>query len=419
MTISEPARIWLGTAVDHEASGHRPPRTSSHCIRPTAAMRGILLVLALSAIGASQASPVAAQPGPLQSVVTDRTGAAKSAVTFTRAINRARAALASRDPQAARRHLDRAKELAESPPQRETVRRLDALRAQLANFLDALRAGLPKFTAADELQLDDTVVVVIETGENTMALRSEGSRHDYTLATLPAPVALIVARAGADENAATSKVFFGAFHAVDPKGDRALARQLWQSAAEAGEPVADLLPLLEGAALAIERVGIPDAAARAEAEGRIAKEFAVTIKGARSPEQKRYLVSQLLAAADESDDLTDQYALLSEACARAATAGDARRALAAVDELARWFEVDAPALKTATLAKAGAGSRNPDAARQVAQAALALLKEVEGREELARSLALTAVNAARRTRDSELVKKAADRRREIERPAKK
>jgi hypothetical protein len=32
---------------------------------------------------------------------------------------------------------------------------------------------------------------------------------------------------------------------------------------------------------------------------------------------------------------------------------------------------------------------------------------------------LTAVNAARRTRDSELVKKAAERRREIERPAKK
>jgi hypothetical protein len=293
------------------------------------------------------------------------------------------------------------------------------LHAQLGLFVDAMRAGLPKFTAAEELALGDTFVAVIETGADTMSLRIEGSRHDYTLATLPGPIALIVARAGIDENEPAAKVCFGAFHAIDFQGDRALARQLWQAAAGADQSVEDLLPLLDGEALAISREPVPGDESRAAAEERVARDFAVTIQGARSREQKRFLVEKLLAAAAETDDLVEQYALLSEAGARAATAGDARRALAAVDELARWFDVDALSLKTAALVKAAAAARDPESARQVTQAALLLLDRVGRRGELAATLAATATSAARRTRDSELIKKAADRRRLVERSTKK
>jgi hypothetical protein len=155
------------------------------------------------------------------------------------------------------------------------------------------------------------------------------------------------------------------------------------------------------------------------AERHIAEEFSVPIKGAKSAEQKAYLVDRLLRAAAEAEDAANQYALVSEACARAAMAGDVERALASVDELARWFDVDALALKTETLAKAGGAARDAETARQVTDAALGLLAEVGDRDELRKSLTQTAVAAARRTRDPELVKKAVERRREIERPAKK
>ena len=153
----------------------------------------------------------------------------------------------------------------------------------------------------------------------------------------------------------------------------------------------------------------------------MAKEFAVVVRGARSPEQKDYLVDTLLAAAAQADASADQYALLTEAVARAAVAGDAPRSLAAVDELARWFKVDALAIKAETLSKAAtaAAARDPDTARQVATAALALLDTAGDQSELARSLAATAVGAARRVRDPELLKQANQRRLAVERAAKK
>ncbi|MGD9724574.1 MAG: hypothetical protein AB7O59_04085 [Pirellulales bacterium] len=336
---------------------------------------------------------------------------------FTRALNRARGALERRDVELARRQLALAGELASAAADRETIGRLTALSDAVARFLDAARSGLPKFTAADELEAGDEPVSVVSVGPETLVLRMGGAQREYTVAALPAPVALTVARAGADEDAPASKVFFGAFHAVDPQGDRAHARRLWEAAAAAGEPVQPLLAILDSNDLVIVREPVPDATARSAAAERVAREFDVTIRGARSADQRIYLVEQLLMAAAKAEEAADQYALAGEACARAALAGDARRAVAAVDELARWFEVDALALKTETLVKTRVAANDAESARHVALVALALADEARERDELARTLAMTAVAAARRSGDAELLKRATVRRRQLERGA--
>ncbi len=141
----------------------------------------------------------------------------------------------------------------------------------------------------------------------------------------------------------------------------------------------------------------------------------MTIRGARSKEQKDYLVDRLTKAAARADESADQFALLSEACAQAAMTPDPRRALAIVDELARWFQLERQVLKTEMLAKAATASRDVDAAREVALCALTLLDEVGHQNELAKTLAQAAVTAARRSGDAELLKKATVRRRQIER----
>jgi hypothetical protein len=211
---------------------------------------------------------------------------------------------------------------------------------------------------------------------------------------------------------------FGALFAADPRGNRAQARQLWQSAAADGESVEKLLALAAADDLALEREPVPAADARAAAEKSVTQEFAVTLRGARSPEQKAYLVEQLLEAAAASDDAARQYALLCEAGARAAIAGDAPRALAAIDELGRWFEVDTLALKTQALSKTRTAGQTPEESAQVAEAALSLLDQVNDRPELARTLAATAAGAARRSDNQDLIQKATRRRREVERAAK-
>ena len=292
---------------------------------------------------------------------TAQPAAAEATGEFSRAAGRVRADLVARNILAAREHLAETMLLAGSPEEHDHIRRLSVLADQQERFLAAMRRGLQKFTATDVLELGDEIVAVIETGPESMAVRSEGSRRDYTLATMPAPLALAVARAGADENAAPVKVFFGAFHALDPQGDRETARRLWREAGAAGEPVGDLLPLLDAAARDVERQAVPDAAARKAAETRVAHEFDVTIKGAKSPEQRSFLVDHLLEAAANAEESADQYALLTEACARAATAGDTRRAFQAVDELDRRFRIDALAAKSETLAKALTATRDPAA----------------------------------------------------------
>ncbi len=213
----------------------------------------------------------------------------------------------------ARQHLAQAAELAGDSPQRETVERLDALADQLERFLLAVRAGWMKFSVAEELPIGGEFMSIVEVEPEKIMLRSAGSQREYTAATLPAPIALTFARAGINEQSAPAKVMFGAFLVVDPQGNRAQARQLWQSAAAGGESVDKLLALAANDDLAIEREPVPADDARAAAEEHVAQEFAVTLRSARSPEQKAYLVEQLLEAAAASDDAASQYALLCEA----------------------------------------------------------------------------------------------------------
>jgi len=344
-------------------------------------------------------------------------------VSFSRSVNRVRAALADRELELARKHLDRARELATSDEHHVQVQQLDALHAELARFVDAVQAGIPKFAAADELTLGDRVMIVIESGPDRLTVRDEGQRREFTAANMPAALALHVAKAGIDENTAEARRAFGAFHAAVAEGDRDLAKQLWQQAAADGQEMALLEPLLAPEALAIQREAVPDRPAIDAAQARVAGEFAEAIKTHKSREQKELLAARLIAAAAAADDPADQYALLSEACSWSASAADPRRALVAVDQLATWFTVDASALRAATLAKTAAAAPPGEASAEVARAALAELDRNEasdddGSKEAQRSLAGTAVQAARKSRDANLLEQAIQQRRVVGRAGK-
>ncbi len=291
-------------------------------------------------------------------------------------------------------------------------------RTRWSGFCKWCATGWMKFSVAEELPAGGEFMSVVEVGPEKIVLRSAGAQQAYTAATLPAPVALTFARAGIDEKSPQGKALFAAFLIADPRGNRSQARQLLQSAAADGESVDKLLALVAADDLAIEREPVPSDDARTAAEKSVAQEFAVTLRSARSPEQKAYLVEQLLEAAADSDDAARQYALLCEAAARAAVAGDAPQALAAVDELGRWFQVDTLALKTQALSKTRPAGQTPAEATQVAELALSLLDQVNARPELARTLAATAAGAARRSGNQDLIQKATRRRREVERAAK-
>ena len=95
----------------------------------------------------------------------------------------------------------------------------------------------------------------------------------------------------------------------------------------------------------------------------------------------------------------------------------------AVDQLATWFTVDAAALRAATLAKAAAAAPVGKVSAEIARTALAQLARTEegdsdASKEVQRSLASTAVQSARKSRDQALLEQAIEQRRLVGRPGK-
>ena len=366
-----------------------------------------------AAAGERSAPAAAAEPAKPSSVPADTTSPDEA--TYRRATNQARVALASRDLARAGKQLDLAERHTHSDSQRAEVARLRGLSVELGRFFDAVRAGLQKLQATDEIRVGDWIAVVVEKGPESLSLFDEGSRRDYTLATLPSKAALFIATVGANENLPDVKMAIGAFQLVDPEGDAKTARRLWNSAAAGGQSIDELLPLLEEGAMAIRRDPRPVDEQLAAAAPQATARFATALDAARAPQSQSDLATRLMLASRDCESPIDQYVLLAKAGELAASAVDARVALQVADETARWFEVDALAQKSTVLADLV--SRNPSATRAkvVARRAVELADTAvnDERAELAKTLADTALAAARKSRDAELIKTVTDRRREI------
>ena len=123
--------------------------------------------------------------------------------------------------------------------------RLDELGEYVTRFWQAVRRGCQSLESVDELEVGEQRVAVVEYANERLVLRVAGQNKAYTQKDMPPKLALTLAQLVLKENAAENKVFFGAFLALDAKGDRKLARQYWDEAAAAGIDVKRLLPELE------------------------------------------------------------------------------------------------------------------------------------------------------------------------------
>lgn len=112
-----------------------------------------------------------------------------------------------------------------------------------------------------------------------------------------------------------------------------------------------------------DRVPVPHAAMQKEAE-QLVKEVFTEEYTKTKPEEKAALAGKLLKQADGTkDDLAAKYVLWREASALAAQGGDVETALAAVDQMAAVFAVDAVALKKTVLTTVGSVTRDAELSR--------------------------------------------------------
>lgn len=143
--------------------------------------------------------------------------------------------------------LEKAKAIKGSIAFEEERNRVELLANYVTDFWKAVDQGARSAVAMGELTVGESLISIVEYDRKLFVIRHEGQNKRYTVETIPAKLALTVAQLKLSPESAANKVYFGAFLAMDGKGDRKIARRYWDEAAAAGVDVKFLLPELETA----------------------------------------------------------------------------------------------------------------------------------------------------------------------------
>ena len=160
------------------------------------------------------------------------------------ALDEVKRSLATRDLAAASRSRDRAEALAlEAPgPHADKVHRMSLLCDYVHEFWDAVRAGMPGVEGKD-LKVKNVLIHVVEANEQGILYRYSGKNYRKAFYEMHAELVLLIGEQWL-EDTPTSRIFVGAFMAVEPKFGPKKAREEWEAALQGGAEVEELIPIL-------------------------------------------------------------------------------------------------------------------------------------------------------------------------------
>jgi len=361
---------------------------------------------------------------------------------FRKTATAARLSMSRRDLVGGTRNAKAAVKLAQTPQEEAEAVRLVALAQYLDEFWKTMAKVLAGLAPAQEFNTGSTPLIVVETSPTHVTFRSEGRNRTYALKDLPLPIIEALVQGGFADNADT-KLLFGAFLAMDARGDRQAARKLWQEVIASGKDVSDLLAELDAAPVAqppqdgvsakLEKPESPgkaratvsevpsDPAELRKAEQLVRERFEVDRNLASNVSGKLKLAEKLVGAAGEADlPAAVRYVMLREARDYALAAGKPAAACEAIDRLAEHFRVDVLELKIAALEQTAKAARTAAGNKEAAECALKVAEEAFRARRLdeAERLAAVALATAQRTKSVALLQKAREAKLEIERAAK-
>jgi hypothetical protein len=162
----------------------------------------------------------------------------------------AKKSLVDRDIERAATDLAKAKRvLEESPVDNELHAKYDRLRLltdYLSQFWSHVGKSLAGLQVGEEIIVRDMPVAVIAADRDSLEVRTAGQSHRFTIADMPAGLALALAKMRLNENDPATTMMSAALHAVHKdESYHATALKLWEEAAAAGADVGDLPQVIE------------------------------------------------------------------------------------------------------------------------------------------------------------------------------
>jgi hypothetical protein len=221
--------------VDSHAGELFPPGDSRLSVAPADSLPGGTNPVSADPLQPSTSSPEAGAP------------TAANRAQLVKTLQQARLAMFDHQYRAVDRVLDQAERLAVDQDQKVLVQQMRHLGQSAEQFWKLVADGLRGLAAAEELAVgsaEQLIVVVVEVNQDSITIRREGRNIKYALASMPAGLALAIARRTVDENDAESLVMFGACLATAKDVTPAYleeARKYWEQARLRGADVDDLL----------------------------------------------------------------------------------------------------------------------------------------------------------------------------------
>lgn len=169
-------------------------------------------------------------------------------------------------------------------------------------------------------------------------------------------------------------------------------------------------------ALSQDKLPIPDTASKKKASVEIKELFGGEFSKAKTPTKKVKLAKKLLQeGVATKGNPTSRYVLFRIAKDIAAGAGDADTAFQAIDQMDKFYKIDALRLKSDALIKAAKYAKTKDATKVIVEKATLLIEDAVKKDEydLAKELGKIALAAARKIRDLGAAKKIVERNKEI------
>lgn len=339
-------------------------------------------------------------------VVDDKT---QAAAKLGQMLTAAKQALIERKPKDAQRILAEAAPLAVLPAHQEKLARLQKLADNVNQFWTTVSEQIAGLTADTDLTVGSTVARIVENRADYLVIRLNGENRRYSLADLPAGLAMHFATEGLASDDAHSKLVRGSFLFVSPEAELTKAEAMWNEAKLAGADVGDLpLVATDSYDLAddlLVQVPVPDDAALQTATATFQGKWATSFASAKRVSDHAELGKKLLDAGKGiSGDPELQFVTFRYALAEAAKGGD----LALCDEIvvawAKRFTIDPLEwnLKSFQLAAASESSQQQV---RVAAYALTLVPRLQkaGRQEDAAAVVNTAESAAKKARSKDLI----------------
>jgi len=346
---------------------------------------------------------------PMDSAPPASDDSAASAEQLAGLMKQARQQLIDRNAAAAQQLLTQAAPLVSAPQHQAKLAHLKQLIDWNQQFWQAVSTRLTKLPADSELDVNGTMIRIVESDANRLVIRMNGENLRYTLADIPAGLAKFLAEEELPTQAETKKII-GAFLLVTPDGGPDRAREEWATAFLPEEEINNLVAVLNDpyqlADDLIEQADIPAESDISAPAAAFQEKWSSRIQSAQRLDDHAKLGQEMAAEAlAMPNGSPQQFAALRYALAESARGGDFATCSQIIQDWETRFAIDSGQWHLKAMQLAAGSSMSSKVHAAIAQHAInhVPLLRTDGQTKAADAMQALAEESAAKARDKDLV----------------